>query len=119
MPCPVSADLVASRARNKKLASAALQAQSAGKISFFLCAESIKAGIPGVGARAAAGQADRPADATHATPQPPVDLAGVGDDDLTWSRIAYLDVLVVRDLFFADLVEDSSAHRNPLGSGCS
>ncbi len=30
-------------------ASAALQAQSAGKVSFFLCAESIKAGIPGVG----------------------------------------------------------------------
>ena len=30
-------------------APAALQAQSAGKVSFFLCAESIKAGIPGVG----------------------------------------------------------------------
>ena len=30
-------------------APAALQAQAAGKISFFLCAESIKAGIPGVG----------------------------------------------------------------------
>jgi branched-chain amino acid transport system substrate-binding protein len=28
---------------------AALQAQAAGKVSFFLCAESIKAGIPGVG----------------------------------------------------------------------
>ncbi|MCC8944683.1 ABC transporter substrate-binding protein [Bradyrhizobium sp. Arg62] len=30
-------------------APAALQAQAAGKVSFFLCAESIKAGIPGVG----------------------------------------------------------------------
>src|ERR1700755_1310704 len=30
-------------------APAALQAQSAGKVSFFLCAEAIKAGIPGVG----------------------------------------------------------------------
>src|SRR6201989_1796507 len=30
-------------------APAALQAQSAGKVSFFLCTESIKAGIPGVG----------------------------------------------------------------------
>src|ERR1700680_3012729 len=30
-------------------ARAALQSQSAGKVSFFLCAESIKAGIPGVG----------------------------------------------------------------------
>ena len=30
-------------------APAALQAQSAGKVSFFLCAELIKAGIPGVG----------------------------------------------------------------------
>jgi len=30
-------------------APAALAAQSAGKVSFFLCAESIKAGIPGVG----------------------------------------------------------------------
>src|SRR3981081_4338925 len=30
-------------------APAALQTQSAGKVSFFLCAESIKAGIPGVG----------------------------------------------------------------------
>src|SRR3977135_1007170 len=30
-------------------APAALQAQSAGNLSFFLCAESIKAGIPGVG----------------------------------------------------------------------
>ena len=30
-------------------APAALAAQAAGKISFFLCAESIKAGIPGVG----------------------------------------------------------------------
>src|SRR3979411_1637455 len=30
-------------------APAALQAQSGGKVSFFLCAESIKAGIPGVG----------------------------------------------------------------------
>lgn len=28
---------------------AALQAQAAGKVSFFLCAESVKAGIPGVG----------------------------------------------------------------------
>ena len=28
---------------------AALQAEAAGKVSFFLCAESIKAGIPGVG----------------------------------------------------------------------
>ena len=30
-------------------APAALQAQAAGKVSFFLCAESVKAGIPGVG----------------------------------------------------------------------
>ena len=30
-------------------APAALQAQSAGKVSFFLCAESVKAGIQGVG----------------------------------------------------------------------
>ena len=30
-------------------APAALQSQAAGKVSFFLCAESIKAGIPGVG----------------------------------------------------------------------